>query len=120
MSSCCTSHPQQPSSSSSSEPHQASHVVTIEASSPIRASTTPIGLYALIIGLILVIHTPTWILLLQYQENDDNKSNNANKFLKAISYIILEWTPWFASTVLCFFLAGLFMYLGLAKINNKM
>jgi hypothetical protein len=34
--------------------------------------------------------------------------------------MILEWTPWFASTLLCYFLAGLFMYLGLAKINDKM
>jgi hypothetical protein len=103
----------------------AGRVVTIELSSPLRPPP-PVGLYALAVGLLLALHTPAWILLLQYRPDSGGDGGNysSNSFLgwllRSASYMILEWTPWLAGSLLCFFLAGLFMYVGLAKMNGKM
>jgi hypothetical protein len=100
------------------------HVVRIETSTPI-GSTVPVGLVSLGIGLVLALHTPAWVILLQYKaeedgaggDNHNDETNQAliRKVLEGLSFIVLDLTPKVASTGLSIFLAGLFLYLGTFK-----
>lgn len=97
--------------------------IEIETETPIRSSTTPVGLYALLIGLCLALHTPAWLVLLSYKDDITARGDSGTDtatfstvFLRLVSHWLLEVTPWFANALLSIFLAGLFLYLGLATI----
>ena len=97
------------------------------------SSSPNFGLYALIIGLCLVLYTPTWLILLSYKLDDDENviedttstststsSSQSLLLYQFISYLILEFIPWFANAIVSIFLACLFLYLGYSnmKCNN--
>ena len=101
--------------------------ISVDSSSMSSSSSSPnFGLYALIIGLCLVLYTPTWLILLSYKLDDEDdiedttsmstSSSQSLLLYQFISYSILEFIPWFANAMVSIFLACLFLYLGYSNI----
>ena len=102
--------------------------ISVDSSSMSSSSSSPnFGLYALIIGLCLVLYTPTWLILLSYKHDDeddieDTTSTSSSQSLllsQFISYSILEFIPWFANAIVSIFLACLFLYLGYSNMKRN-
>ena len=99
----------------------AATIVVVEEATTIQSlqKQKPLGLYALLLGTCLVLHTVAWILLLWYNGEDGN-SRDGSSFIAWLSYYILEWTPWAVSVGWTLFLAGLLLFMGFAKVSGKM
>ena len=104
--------------------------ISVDSSSMSSSSSPNFGLYALIIGLCLVLYTPTWLILLSYKHDDDENviedttststsSSQSLLLYQFISYSILEFIPWFANAIVSIFLACLFLYLGYSNIKHN-
>ena len=101
--------------------------ISVDSSSMSSSSSPNFGLHALIIGLCLVLYTPTWLILLSYKLDDeddieDTTSTSSSQSLllyQFISYSILEFIPWFANAMVSIFLACLFLYLGYSNIKRN-
>jgi hypothetical protein len=77
----------------------------------------PIGIYSIWLGIFLVLHAPAWILLVSYCD----KNKGIDSFLLSmLSYFVLKWSPWVVSVAWSLFLAGLFLFIGFAKVTSKM
>lgn len=107
------------------------HILRIETSTPIGPSF-PVGIVALGVGLLFALHTPAWLIVLQYKpeddggggvEDDDKASGGAvlmtKRVMDAPLFLILDLTPKVASSCLCIFLSGLFLYLGVSKMVSR-
>ncbi|OEU08377.1 hypothetical protein FRACYDRAFT_250170 [Fragilariopsis cylindrus CCMP1102] len=104
--------------------------ISVDSSSMSSSSSHNFGVYALIIGLCLVLYTPTWLILLSYKLDDDENviedttststsSSQSLLLYQFISYLILEFIPWFANAIVSIFLACLFLYLGYSNIKRN-
>ena len=102
--------------------------ISVDSSSMSSSSSPNFGVYALILGLCLVLYTPTWLILLSYKHDDDENviedttSTSSSQSLllsQFISYSILEFIPWFANAIVSIFLACLFLYLGYSNIKRN-
>jgi hypothetical protein len=110
--------------------------ISVDSSSISSSSSSSknIGLYALIIGLCLILYTPAWLILLSYKQDENDEIENeiedttststssSSQLLlllyQFISYSILEFIPWFANAIVSIFFASLFIYLGYSNIRN--
>ena len=84
-------------------------------------SSPVIGLYALMLGLCLVLHTPAWLILISYKEEMmqmAGENSKSSSLIAYLSYWILEFIPWFANALLSMFLGCLMLILGYAHIYN--
>jgi hypothetical protein len=71
----------------------------------------------------MALHPLAWMLMLHYRDRRDTFSNRILiPLLDAISHGILDVTPKVASSMLTFFLAGFFLFVGLTNesIREKM
>jgi len=107
--------------------------LVIETTTPIRSSGNPNGVIALVIGLVLALHTPAWVLLVIYKEEvwstesesgSDADSTTATPgsalniyLLQFFSRYLLDFTPWFANAMLSIFVGVLFVCMGRAMIE---
>ena len=112
-------------------PHRPS--VVIETSkSVVPPKPKKIGGLSACFGILLVLHTPLWIMLTFYKEDLPDKttivvdkeleleleglsSTTTMQFLRHVSRWILEFTPWFANALLCIFLGLVFLVAGFAN-----
>jgi predicted O-methyltransferase YrrM len=103
-------------------------VVSIVAPSPIHSSPSfnqPLWL-ALLIGILLILHTPAWLVLIHFTDNDTRDDTDGFPILKylkpgvkMLSVLILDVTPKVASTFLNIYLGGLCLYIGWSKLTKN-
>ena len=101
-------------------------IVTVEAPSPIQTSPSfnrP-ALLALLLGIILLLHTPAWLFMLHYKNGNAGFRNidmsvpkSFEELIDILSFVILDLILKFASTVLNIFLAGLCLLMGWSSLS---
>lgn len=102
--------------------------VVIESSLSILPRKKSDGFFALVVGLLLALHTPVWVALVFYKDKvgpdeveESPKKSLVVGFLRFLSTWLLDFTPWFANAMLSVFLGILFLCMGFStrKVATK-